>query len=428
MRTTTIAIGAGVLALALSACGKGTSSDPYLAAIPDAAGLTLQIQGGGNEGLALTVEPDAVVPDVAGTTPVTNDDLADAQAKIRALNEAIARVFQRVEEVASSGGQEVPVAVGTMKIYGPADRCVEPGATAGTCDATANLRLAVHRYTDTAAAFVLEARPQGSTDAAAFKAVLAGYLLRGEAERRGAGKLWVNFENMKLAAATFKGQGYLVAGFASGVRARAATYRMLGFTRDPAVHPPVTAAFTGFHNAAGTSRVRVAAIKDLVTTTTDTELGLGHLVYNPAFGGRAYGIVTDWVDRTNPMAPVTHGDVPAGQYWFSRSCYLPAQTTPAFKEWFLCTTGTGPFECVNALPGGWVGATGTPVAGAAGATWANTCALATDASEFDPPRAPPSDDPSDDSAEDGMSSTGMMPESCPSDPSSAPSTTPPGMM
>ncbi len=421
---TMIRLGAGIVALALSACGQKEETDPYVAAIPDAAGLTLEIQGGASEGLALRAEPTAIAPEAVGGTPVTNDDLAVAQARIRALNEAIRDVFQRVEEIASSGGQELP---GGVKIFGPADRCVQPGE-GGACLATANLRLAVRRYTETAASFALEARPVGSTSPADFKPVLAGFLLRGEADRRGVGKLWVNLENMKLAAgAAFKGQGYLVAGFASGARARAATYRMLGFTRDPAVHPPITAAFSGFRTAAGTSRVRVAALGDFDTSGPDLELGLGRLVYNPAFGGRAFGIVANWVDRvTNPGTPVPHGDVQAAKYWFSRSCYLPAQTLPAFKEWFLCDAGAGPLACVSALPGGWVGASGTKVAGSAEATWANTCALATEPPEAAPPAAPPSDDPFEGSPEDGQSSAGLDPQPCPSDPSSAPNTTPPG--
>lgn len=418
MRTTMI-LGAGLLALALSACGKNDETDPYLAAIPDAAGLSLELQGGASEGLALTAGAEAAAAPAAAApaTPVTPDDLADARARVRALNEAVRAVFARVEEIAAAGGHELP---GGVKIYGPSDRCVEPG-DGGTCLAAANLRLAVRRHAGALASFALEARSVDSALESDFKPVLAGYLVRGPAERRGRGKLWVNHENLAAAAPGFKGEGYLVAGFASGPVARAVTYRMLGFTRDPAAHAPVTAAFTGFRNPMGTARVRVAALGDFDPAGTDLELGLGRLVYDPAVGGRAFGIVTNWVDRS--ATPTPHGDVPAGHYWFGRSCYAPGQTTPAFKEWFLCAAGEGPAACLAPL-GGWLDAEGTQVAGDAAATWKSTCALSAEGPELGPPAGPPSDDPSDDAAEPGQDGTGLAPEPPPSDPAN-PDLTPP---
>jgi hypothetical protein len=420
---TMMSLGAGLLAVALSACGTTEEDDRYLDAIPDAAALSLEIQGGADEGLALTVEPAApaaAAPAAVAGTPETPDDLADGRAKIRALNEAVRAVFARVADVASTGGHELP---GGVKVYGPADRCVEPGE-ADACLATANLRLVVRLHRGDLASFVLEARPVDSTLEADFHPVLAGYLIRGEAPRRGAGKLWVNLENLAAAAgAGFKGQGFLTAGFASGPVARAATFRMLDFTRDPAVHPPVTAAFSGFRSPTGTARVRVAAIDDFDRSGPDTELGLGRLVYNPSLGGRAFTIVRNWLDRqVDPAAP--HGDVPADQYWFGRSCYAAGATTPAFKEWFLCPVGQGPVACLVAQGGTWVDAVGTQVAGDAGATWKDTCALPIEPPEFAPPPGPPSDDPSDDAPEEGQGQTGLVPEPVPGD-CRAPDLTPP---
>lgn len=399
----------GILALALSACDKTADDDPYLDAIPDAAGLALEIQGGTAEGLALSAEaaPQAVVA-VASATPVTNDDLADARAKIRALNEAVRAVFQRVGEIAASGGVELPDGV---KVYGPADRCVEPGPA--SCLASANLRLGIRRHSDTVASFLLQARPVGSTLEEDFAPVLAGYLVRGAVPRRGTGRLFVNLENLAAAAgAGFKGEGVLAAGFASGPVARALTFRMVGFTRDPALHPAITAAFSGYRTATGTARVRVAGLADLDPSGPDRELGLGRVVYNPQLGGRAYAIVANWLDRsTVPATP--HGDVPAGQYWFGRSCYLPGATLPAFKEWFLCPVGQGPHECVSALPGGWVGAEGTQVAGDVDARWDNTCARAVEPPEMEPPVGAPGDGPDDDSPEAGQGGTGLEPPTAP---------------
>lgn len=407
MTKTTTRIGAGLLALALAACGA--QDDEYLAAIPDAEGLTLEIQGGAAEGLALTAG-DAAEPIAADGTPVTNDDLGEARAKIRALNEAVRAVFQRVGEVAASGGQERP---GGVKVFGPADRCVQQGPAG--CLAEANLRLVVRRVGARVGGFALEARPVGETLDTAFAPVLAGYLVRGETARRGAGRLWVNLENLSAAAGDgYLGQGYMVAGFASGPVAKTATYRMLGFTPDGSRHGPVTAAFSGFLTANRTARVRVAGLADLVTGP-DLELGIGRLAYDPAFGGRAYSIVTSWLDRST-VPPTPRGDVPAGQYWFSRACYAPAGTLPVFKEWFLCDRAQGPRACVVAQGGTWRDAIGIQVAGNPGDTWASTCARAVEPPEMDPPTAPPADDASDVSPEEGQSATGLDPEPVPADP------------
>ena len=411
MRITT-RLGAGLLTLALSACGTTEETDRYLDAIPDAEGLSLELQGGAGEGLALSVEPAAAAaPAAVADAPTTPDDLERARSELRALNEAVRAVFARVAEVAAAGGRELP---GGVKIYGPADRCVERD-DAGACLATANLRLMVRLLRGDLASFALDARPVGSTAEVDFRPVLAGYLLRGEVARRGAGKLWVNLESLAAAAGDgFKGQGFLTAGFASGRLTRAATFRMLDFTRDPAAHAPVTAAFSGFRTPNGTARVRIAAIADFDTSGPDTELGLGRLVYNPSLGGRTFAIVRNWLDRrTDPAVP--HGDVPADSYWFGRACYAAGGTTPAFKEWFLCPAGEGPVACLVAQGGSWLDAVGTQVAGDAGDTWANTCALDAEPPELAPPVGPPSDDPSDGAPEAGEEATGLVPHPAPGD-------------
>jgi hypothetical protein len=95
--------------MALAACSSSDTKDEYLAAIPDAQGLTLEIQGGAPEG-ALTV-----------ATPVTSaddDDLAAARARVLAVNEGVHHVFDRVEEIAEQGGTELgktEIAAGPIK-------------------------------------------------------------------------------------------------------------------------------------------------------------------------------------------------------------------------------------------------------------------------------------------------------------------------
>jgi hypothetical protein len=370
--------GAGVLAVALSACSQ--EEDPYLDLVPDPDAVTIELQGGAAEG-ALTV----------ADVPNSNvEDLAAGRAKLRALNESVREVFAHVIAVARQG-QQLP---GEVKVYGPADRCVQPTDSGCAEGGLANLRLTIARTNRSLGRFLLEARPQGSSDDSAFAPVLAGYLARGPMARRGGGKLAVNFENLSAAAPGFTGQGYAMAGFFAGPMVKSITYRMVGFTRDPARHDPVTAAFHGFRTEAGVTRVRLAGIEDLDVSGPDTELGFWHLVHHPARGGRSYTLITNYM-----AGGVAHGDVPAApgggaQYWFGRSCYAPGATTPTFKEWFLCPRAQGPRACVDAA-----GGVGDPVVGTG--TWQTSCALDPEPAEFQLPEGAPASSADDTRAEEG---------------------------
>ena len=421
MRPTTRSA-AAALALALAACGAKDQRDPYLDAIPDAAGLTIDAQASGAAGALVAIDPSSLT--------TAGDDLAVVHDKAEALNGAVRHVFARLEEITATRGHELPNGV---KVWGPAIRCVERDS-GGACLAggEASLRLTVKRYTDRAASFALEATDPAAVGA--FKPVLAGYLLRGPVARRGAGRLWVNLENLKVAAPGFRGQGYLGAGFASGPVAKVATYRMVTFTRDPALHPAVTAAFGMWKNEAGVSRARVAGFGDLDRSGPALELGLWHGVWHPAYGGRAFTVVTSFDDNGPLAGGNLVGDVPAGKYWFGRACYAPGRTTPEYKEWFLCDrtalvngvpTAVSPRACV--VQNGGVGA---PVIGSG--TWADSsCHWTLGGAEPEgllPPGLGPTDHPDDDRPEDGDANVGLMPEECPTTVSSTmPDTRPPGM-
>jgi hypothetical protein len=287
--------------------------------------------------------------------------------------------------------------------------------------------LRVRLYNDHLADFLVLARPQGDTLEADFKAVLAGYLIRGPMDRRGAGKLWVNFPNLQAAAPGFKGQGYLAAGFAAGPVAKAVTYRMLGFTRDPVAHAPITAAFSAWKNAAGTVRARVAGLDANLYSGGGVELGIWRAVWAPTLGGRAFTVITG-------------GDVTAGKYWFARACYPAGATVPSYKEWFECDkiADGAPAACVLNAPlvAGSHQGTVDPNVATSFAHWSETScywnpALHAGASEPDelvPPALEPRD-AFDDRDEDGSGHTGLMPEACPSTVNVAsPDPTPPGMM
>jgi len=395
MRLTNLAR-AAALALALSGCGANDDTDA-IANVPDAEGLTLELQGGAAEGLAAAGVSKAALE----ATPSPDDDGAAAQEKIAAVNTAIRSMFAHLAEVAKAGGTEAP---GGVTLYGPVDRCVVEGA----CDAggTATFRLRVFRSVGTAWAFSLEALVDD-----AWKPVAAGWMRRGPMERRGAGRVALNLENLRAAAPAYAGQGYLLGGFASGPVVKNLSWALRGFTPDPAAWPATTAAFRGFKTASGATRIRVATIADLYGPAgSETELGFAHVAYHPVVGGRAYALVSN-----HAVDGVTVGDVPATdagapQYFFGRACSAPGQTAPVFKEWFLCPRALGPRACVVAQ-----GGVGEQVVGDPGATWASACAVAVEPLELAPPAEPPAGSPDDAGAEDGEEETGLEPPAPPAD-------------
>ncbi|MGC3997721.1 MAG: hypothetical protein QM767_09585 [Anaeromyxobacter sp.] len=384
---------AAAAALVLAACGQEDTSNPA-DNVPDAPALTLELAGGAAEGLL-----EAGAPALLATTPDVNDELADAREKLAAVNTAVRSLFAQVAAVVATEGAPAP---GQVTVYGPVTRCVVEGA----CDAggSASFKLTVARAFGRTWAFTLTAQVGDE-----WKPVAAGWMHRGAVVRRGAGRVALNLENLRAAAPAYTGQGYLLGAFSSGPVAKHLHYRLVDFTPDPARWPAATAAFRGYKTEAGTTRVRVAGVKDLVGGE-DTELGIARVAYNPALGGRAFSVVTNYT-----VDGVAHGDVPAGdqgqaQYWFGRACYAPGQTTPAFKEWFLCDRSVGPAACVLAQ-----GGVGTPAAGADGATWQDTCALQTEPAEFAPPAGAPVADPTDGSAEAGDTTDPGTPPASPDD-------------
>jgi hypothetical protein len=406
-------IGAAALALAVSACAGKDSSNPDLENVPDESSLTLEVQGGDAEGITQLGLTDARADEAAtvpATYPNTGDDLAAAREKIAAVNEAIRTFLANIEAVALENG--VPAA-GQATVYGPVDRCIVTSA----CDAggTASLKLTIARAIGSIWAFALEAAPVGTSE---FKPVAAGWLRRAPVIRRGSGRIAFNLENLRLAAPAYTGQGYLLGGFSSGPAVKRLTYVLTGpngsgFTPDPARWPATNAAFRGYKTAAGTSRVRVASLEDLYAddvSDTGTELGFGHVIYNAALGGRAYALVTNY-----NLNGTIHGDVPTAgttdSYFLGRSCYLPGQTTPAFKEWFHCARSTRPTVCILET-----GGVGTKVVGAEGASWQNTCQRASEPTEADVPDSAPATTASDTSSEQGENEAGTASETPPTDP------------
>jgi hypothetical protein len=395
----------GVLA---AGCGgkQGNDAGGALDDVPAAEALTLEVTGGAAEQGTAAIGPAALAEvSVATAWPATGDDLAEAQHRIAGVNSALRRFIAHVEAVAQVVGQPTP---GGGRWYGPADRCTVDVAVGTACPdgAVANLRLWVGRGPlGYAGAFVLQARPAGSTDDDAWKDVAAGTLARGLHLRRGHGRIWLDLDNLRSVAAAYPGEGKLYGGFGAGPVAKAEILLLSGFTPDATNPdwPAATVALRGFKTAAGTARVRVASLKDYLTTTSDTELGLFHVVWNAALGGRAFAIVTDYT--ADSMA---HGDVPADAYYFGRACYAAgAPTTPIFKEWFLCPKRQGPAACAADA--------GNPSTVEIGTAWAQ-CAVAGEPAEFAPPTSAPGTDPAQvPSALPGEDGAGVTPDAPPAD-------------
>jgi hypothetical protein len=404
---------AALLALALAACGQKTKTDPYLAAVPDAAAITIDTAPGA------VAAGTAIVDPIQVTT--FGDDLAVVHAKAKALNDGVRAVFAKVESVASSGGTELPRHV---KLYGPATRCVEPDGSGG-CTASATLRLVVKLFSDTKSGFLLQVQNQLGT----WDPVLAGYLLHGTLARRGAGRLWVNLENLAAAAPGYRGQGYLAAGFAAGPVAKRAGYLMVGFTPDTQEHDPVNAAFRMWKNQLGTVRARVAGIGDLDKTTAADELGFWRGVWNPALGGRSFTVITNF-DANGAVAGGITGDVPPvgtlQGYWFGRACYAPGSTDAKFKEWWLCdrsvTDQSTPASCVAHAP---AASHEIVIDKTSAGGWAAACGA--DAGAFMMPAGALGESPDDLSDEDDEAQAYVEPEACPTDARTPADTSPPGM-
>lgn len=394
----------GLVGALAAGCGMKSEETPgALDDVPDADALTLEVTGGAAELGALAVAPGPAAAAEVSAWPVTGDDLAEAQKQIAAVNGALRAFLGHVEDVAQDGG--LPT-LGGGRWYGPADLCTVDAATSCPEGAAASFRLWVGRGPlGYAGAFVLQARPLGSTDEADFLNVAAGTLARGALHRRGHGRIWLDLDHLKAVAAAYPGQGKLYGGFSAGRVAKAETLVLKDFTPDAGNPdwPAATVALRGFKTAAGTARVRVASVKDLVQTSEDTELGLAHVVWNAALGGRAWAMVTNYV-----AGETAHGDVPADSYFLGRACWAAGDpTTPVFKEWFLCPKTQGPATCIADAA--------NPSTVELGTSWSQ-CAVAGDPAEYDPPASAPGSDPTQiPSALPGEAHAGETPDAPPAE-------------
>ncbi len=311
MHATRWLIAAG-LALTLAGC----AGEDFSEGTPDVEGLALELAGGGAESLALSAPT------------ITPDDLAEARARIAALNRTVRAVLEPVAALVKEQAQDPSADV---RVYGPADL---PAASP-----VATFQLTVRKIRERRYGWRLDARPLADA-AAPWKPVLAGALTLGYAPHRGSGILGVSLVALNAVnPVAFPGSGYLVAAFAHREGgAKTLVYGLRDF--DPqGTGQAANAVFAGHRTAAGVRRVRVMAISDRILDTPDPELVLSHLGWVPGLGGRGFVVVSGWLDGGGAY----HGDVPQGSYWLGYGCW-DAVAAEGFKEWRLCSTG--PVACL----------------------------------------------------------------------------------
>jgi hypothetical protein len=382
---------ASAIALVFTAC-SGSVADPpatdtFAAATPDVAGLTLELEGGEDEG-APSPGPAPESTGAVGPLSITPpNDLLLSQAALRGLNGVVGFLVGKIAETVEAGG---PPAMGDRKQYGPADRCVV-GTDPTTCDAATFLLTVVHER-DEVYSWRLEAWAVPG-DPASAQGVAAGWMARGELAHRGVGRLALDLDHLSTIVPAYAGRGVLLAGFASGPLGKAVTYRLRGFTPDAEAHPPAFLTIGGFRNlVTGTNRIRVGTVAEIVPppeggSDLGPELVRSDFAWNPPLGGRSFGVVTNWFNpflETLLLPAGPFGDVPFvtrfdEHYLHVRACYAPFTAALVFKQLFLCNgpgsdTPESPPACV-ARVGSTNGAVLFPATPTAAETWEARCAI-----------------------------------------------------
>ena len=310
-----------VLSFAVGCGGNGAGNvedTEYVEALPDLAGVSLEISGSASEqGAALTGADFGVYEAaLAGSGP---EFLEGARMKVQALNGALKQAVTQV--VALANGDLKEAEAGDVLTYGPKD------------GANATFLLKVKKQGAGRFAWKLEARPLGSEDEAAYKVVAVGRMVRGTEPHRGRGSIGLNLDNLKAVAPATTGEGKLLASFAHpATGGKALAYRLVGFTPNVDNHEPVTGAFVGHKLEGGATRIRIFGKHNLAQTATEEkETVFSRIAYKPGVGGRA-----DIVAKG--------GDIAEGVFYIGSACW-DAQEQELFKVLRQCTVGQPLTSC-----------------------------------------------------------------------------------
>jgi hypothetical protein len=361
---------AATLAAALAACGK-TATPDFAGGTPDAAGLTLETQGGSTDGLAstpssgaaaLTVTPDAVTATACPATPASYEWTCQIRQSVIGINRFVRAAVEPVEALVAAGGASSPSE--DVRVYGPA---ALPAAAP-----VARFTLTVRFLGNDTFRWKLEAAPVAGGTA---RVVMAGQLHRGDLPHRGRGFIGIDLDQLHAVnAAAFTGQGKLLAAFAHAGAAKALVYAAQAFSAD-GVASPVSAVFTGWKDALGRARVRLAAKGELLAPVSGADAGdellLSRIGYWPALGGRTAAVVLQGdVASYGGSAPnYSNLDVKA---FLGLECF-GAGLDVTYRALWVCGTNTStstnecrPVDAFNTDTAKAIGTdvTGLPVAGA----------------------------------------------------------------
>ena len=293
-------------ALALSGCGANQNDETvvadgdseYLQAVPELAAFELSITGDAAvEGVATESETVVAADDALGSiglaleAPVA-DGLGRSREAIRELNQALRNFLEPIAALVRNTPPDGRIA--NIAVWGPVTR------------GTTEYRFAVRRGLLRRFGWVLQARPDGSSDE--FTNVAAGKIQLGTVVRRGHGTVGVDLDAFGDVDPTVGAQGKVLASFAHGPRGTVLAYALRDFAR-AGDDTPIDAAFQGVHLAGGYNRVRLAFHGNLPETATEAEeLVLARVRHRRGEGGRADMIVAG-------------GDVEDGRFWLVSECW-----------------------------------------------------------------------------------------------------------
>ncbi|HEY6099651.1 MAG TPA: hypothetical protein VIW03_09490 [Anaeromyxobacter sp.] len=325
---------AAALALGLSACGKAAAPD-FAGGTPDVAGLTLETTGGAPDGLTAGA-PDGSPSALAAASSTAMaaavnpcqpyEFTCNIRRSIVGVNAFVRVALEPVEALVALGPVSDPS--DDVRVYGPQPL---PPATP-----VANFKLTVKSLGDDTFRWKLEAQATAPAGAP-FHTVMAGQLHRGDLPHRGRGVIGIDLDELHAVnAAAFTGQGKLLAAFAHVGAQKTLVYAAQAFSADGGA-APVSAVFTGWKDAAGRARVRLAANGELVAPPAGADLGnellLSRIGYWPAVGGRT-------------AVAVLGGDVPAYSVaGFDVKAFLGLECFGAgvnvtYRAMFVCGTNT----------------------------------------------------------------------------------------
>lgn len=312
-----------ILSSALVVVSACHPDQEYVDALPDMAGLGLEISGGASEGMstsALTYDQDALTAEdleqVSQAVATAPEFLQEARNGVRELNQHVRRILDPIADLIRNNAARAEP--GQVRVW---TRDVD-GIT---------YRLGIKKIAPLKFAWRVDAKPVGAEDAM-YKVVMGGGIARNREPHRGRGFLGIDLNNLKLVKTDFPGQGRLFCGFAHQGESKTLAYMLRGFTPNLEQRAPIDAAFVGHRvMPSGATAVRLATLVNLPQAVGETEdhreLVRLRVRYLPGTGGRGDMLATG-------------GDLPLGTAYHGIACWN-ADEEETFKALFRCTRASG---------------------------------------------------------------------------------------